>query len=294
MRILPAILALPALLLAQPVRAQTSGPLVLAPSSPWYVNYADESCELVRQFGEGDQQVTLGFRAYEPSGLFWISVGGGPTTASTFRTNTVRLSFTPVEELDVSYLRSRSASGPGLAVTVPIFIGPLSPEAREQFESGLAVRSFADPEVEASVEQIGFSQGFATDFVMQTGSMRAPMASLRECARELTTHWPINVDHHEAVTHVATPTSSARGWLHRGHYPANRRFSGILIYRLIVDEEGGVAGCHVFESARQRPTVSRIACERLTLAARFHPALDSNGQPTRDYYVGWAFLGGGF
>jgi len=45
----------------------------LAPSSPWVVNYADDSCSLGRAFGEGDQKVTVFFDQYEPGDTFTLS-----------------------------------------------------------------------------------------------------------------------------------------------------------------------------------------------------------------------------
>lgn len=54
--------------------------------------------------------------------------------------------------------------------------------------------------------------------------------------------------------------------------------------RVIVDQEGKVAECHQHDASLLDAMKSPVC--RLMERARFNPALDSERQPMRSYYVG--------
>ena len=68
-----AILALAALAAALPAQAE---PVVLQPSSPWNVDFAEDKCRLSRLFGEGENQHYLAFQQYWPAPEAGLTVAG--------------------------------------------------------------------------------------------------------------------------------------------------------------------------------------------------------------------------
>ena len=69
-----------ALLSAAPMLAAASQPLTLQPSSQWVVEYGDDSCRLIRMFGEGPDQTKLVFESIAPGDMTML-VAGKPVSA---------------------------------------------------------------------------------------------------------------------------------------------------------------------------------------------------------------------
>lgn len=273
---------------AQAVQAQDL--LHLRPASPWALEYADDSCRLVRTFGTGENEVTLGLTAYELGGRFFVSAVGNPTR--TFRSPAyVRLSIGDIEDFNVRYLQVDFEGRPGILITNAISVGPLPDEARKQLESRRPVESFSDPAIEDQVETIGFIDGFEQEFMLHTGSLREPMRALKDCNAELLTHWDIDVAAHGGLTRIAFPKSPPYRWLRLRAYPREMRQPMLVNYRLTVDVEGGVAGCHV-SGAPQDSEFAKATCGQLRKNGRFDPALDADGAPVQSYFVSWAELRG--
>lgn len=265
--------------------AQAQELLQLAPTTPWALDYADDSCQLVRTFGADDHTVTLGLTAYEPGGRFQLSAVGALT--QTFRTPpTVKVAMGDLEEFAVRYLQADFGGTPGILITNPISVGPLPEGAEERLRSLQPVESYSDPEFERLVTTIGFVDGFEREFVLQTGSMAPPLQALKECNAELITHWDIDVAAHENLSRIAYPSSAPFRWLQWRTYPREMRQPMMINWRLIVDAEGNVAGCHV-AGVEDDSEFSVETCEQLRDKARFDPALDADGEPVRSYFV-WA------
>ena len=66
-----------AALVAQPAFA---APVTLAPSSPWIVQSADETCRVLRGFGTGNDEVTLSFEQAASRTPMAMMATGGATT----------------------------------------------------------------------------------------------------------------------------------------------------------------------------------------------------------------------
>lgn len=271
--------------IASVAAAQEQQALRLAPTTPWALEYADENCRLVRTFGIGEQEVTLGLTAYQPGGIFQLSAIGHLTR--TLRTPaTVGIRLGDVEGYDLRFMQVDFGGRPGILITNPITVGPLPAEAIASLEARRPVASYSDPEVEARVTEIGFVDGFEQEFILQTGSLGAPMRALKDCNAELLTHWDIDQVAHTGLSRIAFPTTPPWRWIEMNGYPRELRRPTMINYRLIVDAEGNVAGCHVAGLA-DTEEFSRVTCEQLSENARFDAALDANGNPVRSYYASW-------
>src|SRR5579884_2300647 len=60
---------------AAPVIIAASEPVRLQPSSPWNVDYAENSCRLIRTFGEGKTRTVLMFESGAPGEMDLLLVG---------------------------------------------------------------------------------------------------------------------------------------------------------------------------------------------------------------------------
>jgi TonB family protein len=71
-------------------------------------------------------------------------------------------------------------------------------------------------------------------------------------------------------------------------YPAKAMaggHNGLVQFRLDVDPEGKVSGCHVL--ARTNPDdFADLTCKSLTRRGKFKPALDAQGRPVPSFFVG--------
>lgn len=268
-------------------QAQSAQPIRLAPSSDWSLNYADDGCELSRRFGTGENQVLLGMRSYQPGGMFWLSVIGRPTAIG-HTPDFIRITLGTVEAVRVTYWHGDFGGTPGIQMTNPISLGPPPEGFFERARAGRPLGEWSQPAIEAQVTEIGLDDGLAREFVMETGSMGAPMAALKECTAELTTHWAVDLATHNALATVATEANRPWEWLEMRDYPRDQRRPGPLNYRLTIDAEGKITDCAVPGAAS--PAFAEATCALLGENARFNPARNAAGENVADFYLGWTVL----
>ena len=60
-----------------PVLVAASQPVRLQPSSPWDVDYGENSCRLIRTFAEGKEKTVLVFESAGPGQMDLLVVGNG-------------------------------------------------------------------------------------------------------------------------------------------------------------------------------------------------------------------------
>nr|WP_305957322.1 hypothetical protein [Aurantiacibacter sp. 219JJ12-13]MDP5260655.1 hypothetical protein [Aurantiacibacter sp. 219JJ12-13] len=276
-----------AVFVASSSAALAQGAIDLQPAGEWTLDYAEDSCRLSSAFGEGEQQVLLGLTAYEPRGIVFISALGESTRISPLA-RTVTLSLDTIEEVESPVLAADFDGTPGLLLTWGVSFGPLPEGARGRMRRDEPVERWSNPEIEEEVRWIGF-EGLQQDFVLHTGSMRAPLAALESCAQELTTHWDIDQQAKDTLSKVARPSRRPMRWLELRDFPREMRHQMSIRFRLIVDENGEVDGCHIM-GADPASDVYRIACENLSENGSFHPAEDAQGNPVRSYYIDWLNL----
>ena len=268
--------------------AQNPDALTLAPATPWALDYADDSCRLVRTFGTGENQVTVGLTAYAPGGMFFLSASGELTRVAR-RVDTVRVALDTVEAYNLRYLQVDFGDTPGILITNGISMGPMPEGGLERLRQGRPVARFSMPEVEDRVRWIGIVDGLEQEFIVQTGSMRAPMQALEDCTLELRSHWDIDHAAHENLAFVAREVAPFSRWLRLSDFPREMRQSMAIHYRLIVDEAGEIADCRII-GVQPDSEVHRIACERIRERANLLPAQNAEGTPVRSYLFSWSDL----
>jgi hypothetical protein len=61
---------------ACPLLLGASEPVRIQPSSKWVLDYANDSCRLIRRFGEGKDVTRLVFESVAPGGMTMLIIGG--------------------------------------------------------------------------------------------------------------------------------------------------------------------------------------------------------------------------
>ena len=274
-----------------PVFGQSAkGPLNLKPSSAWHVDYADDRCRLARQFGEGESQVVALLDRYGPDDFFRMTLTGKPMKTGVEKAEAT-VQFGPVEgPQQLYFLNGNIGDSPALVFASRARVGAAS--AAEQ----LAIKERQDdewielapigPEREAAVKYLSIGKPLRRVVVLETGSMRAPLAALNKCIDDLVTHWGVDVERHRYLTARAKPISDPGKWVMSSDYPVKMLQSGqpaIVEFRLAIGPDGKPTSCHIQSTTRPKEFDAAV-CSSLMKRARFSPAIDANGMPLASYY----------
>ncbi|QZH74332.1 MAG: energy transducer TonB [Erythrobacter sp.] len=271
-----------ALLLCNPALAQEAGTPVLEldPASPWNLDYADDSCALMRGFGAENQRVLFELRQFSPGETARMMVAS--------------------DQLELSRRTPAIASIPGEPSELPAptfitgesnmrgFYGRVSPLSRGV--EGEAIYRLDDAARNARESEIrGFQidNAFAQPVFLKTGSMHAAMEALRTCMDELITGWGVDLAILGALTRPPTPLDR-QAWTRQiiNHYPRRALAQGreaSLAVTLLINAEGRVERCAIF-NALTNEDFAAVACAALAEYARFEPALGPQGEPTFGFW----------
>ena len=256
------------------------------PSTPWNIDYADESCALARRFTDGERDVWFELRGVAPVDRVRLTVG------------TDRLGTTQ-DDPHISIYPGRE---------------PLTPPARfiegqgdiaNAFVTTVSLNSFRirgnppaaegpqrDDDEELRVDRpavagVQIAGAFDETVVLQTGAMEAALNALDACMADLVSTWGID---HAALADVAIRPSPRdreewepmvqRHYPRTGHRPSrNTSFSIVLL----IDPEGRVARC-VSPNALGDEDFLQVACAALSQYATFDPARTMDGRPTYGFW----------
>lgn len=278
------------------IAAAEEEPLILQPSSKWHLDFADDSCRLARQFGEGREKTMFFIERYEPGDPFFLLVAGKQFDFRDRRSETAR--FGPG-----GYERSGPIVAGELGEFKPAMMLSnmrLLPDPNEQTGEGEsdefdaeAIASDTDvlgqqvtPEQERGISWFEIDRGGRKAVRLMLGEMGEPMVAMRGCTDELLTHWGIDVDAHRGLTRAVAPKSDYTRWVRSNDYPRNlmqRGAQGLVQFRLSVGPDGKPTQCHVQRSSRPEGFDTAV-CEALMRRAEFEPALDASGQPIASYW----------
>jgi hypothetical protein len=276
--------------------------VVLKPSSPWAMNYAEDSCHLAREFGEGEEKVTAEFRQFGPSKGFVLVLAGKSLERYRGRKNPLVTDFLPLgaHEEHPNALSGKLPDGRQLIQTSTSFAPD---EGDTYYAGGNKLGAWQpDPEdaepivpdraAEANVKQLRVSGPFRTPILLELGPMDKPMDAMRTCLDELLTHWGIDAQAHRSLSRRAAPANYPADWLSTNDYPTKmlREGRGAAVhFRLMVDENGAPGECIV--QTAMGDGFDKLTCSLLKKRARFTPALDAEGRPVRSFYtntVNWS------
>lgn len=272
--------------------ALANNPPALAPSTPWTLDYADDSCALRRFFGEGNDKVYLELRRFEPGVDLQVIVASKRMKANNPATFKFRLGHADSEWNDIRWAPTVTTSGglSGIIFGIGFAKFPELEELKDPVKKRAYVYSIdwrsREAELAAQTDTLVVRGAFPREIALDLGPMVKPIAALDTCMDELVTHWNIDVEAHKSLSRLATPTNWREGTRMIDYPPAMLRASmpGIVNIRLDIDTQGAVTGCHI-QMPLSDPTFAKSSCADIQHALEFAPALDKDGRPIPSYYV---------
>ncbi len=274
--------------------AQSRDVLRLKPSSPWNLHYADDSCRLSRNFGEGTQQVTMILDQFEPGDQFRMMFAGTlmqPRRQSPPITGAIR--FGPQEaESEITVERGNVGAQRALFVSETQRLAPMT-DAEEAAHDQAERRGmpFEPAPIgaarEAAATWLELKKVLRNDLVLETGSMGKPLAGLRQCSWDTVRKWGLDVEQQKGLTRKPHAKVAPQKWFDSDDYPRKMLFAGhqgIVNLRIMVDASGNPASCHIQRSTRPKE-FDDMSCKVAMKNARFEPALDAQGKPVPSYWL---------
>jgi hypothetical protein len=276
-----ALVIMAAMMLSSPAAANET--LVLEPTSPWELDYAEDSCALRRLFGEGDRQTQLEMKRFQPGPELQTTVASKVKMSK----QPIRFRFGEEREWEEEYPLFAQFGDELQGVIFTRSLHHTSPgeDSEREGATGAYLKTAPALEAEAAarIDALTLSGAFEHDLVLRTGPLEAPVEALNKCIDDLLTHWDLDVEAHKTRTRSAGPTNLERRQLVE---PPARRLGhwGPARVRLAIVETGQVTQCHIQLPPGDPPSEER-GCARIRNEFDFEPALDKDGRPMKSYYV---------
>jgi hypothetical protein len=277
---------------AQPVRLQ--------PSSGWVLDLAENSCRLVRHFGQGRDETVLGFEMEAP-GQMDMLVAGQPL--STDR-DEVSARFLPVQTDPIKGEVARTSEGSNPAIlwtTVQMLpadvirrnlqkakergthpaVRPPPLDLAEEAADRAAHQDFA-----AHATELEIAVSARRPVILETGPLGDPIKAIDQCARESLRDWGVDPDLEDKIVRpVWAPNPAA--WFTPDDYPKGMLTEGqqsVVKVRLLVDATGRVTHCTSLSHFKP-PEFGQVVCDKFMSRAHFEPAELADGTKVPSYYV---------
>lgn len=266
----------------------------LPSSSKWLMDYSPDSCQLVRSFGNGEDQTIVQFASYNPEPRFDLTITGNPIGSQAERPS-VRLRFgTSAPFVRTDAMLGRAGNKPVLFLSGRLDNLDLSKLQIDEYvkltPAEQARLNTIDPAAEAAVQSMTLIAGSRT-LVLELGSMGPPMAAMRKCLDALISDWGLDAKEQANLISRPVPKGNPGTWLTSSDYPGDSLARGeqaIIRFRIMVDAAGTTTACSV-QSAIAKGDFAQITCNLLKRRARFEPARNARNESVASYFVGKVF-----
>lgn len=269
-----------ALALPQPANTKED-PVRLAASSKWRLDYAEDSCKLMRYYGTGKDQVAFVLERFGATDAFWLWLAGEPMDMPKERKLALR--FAPAgNEQRTGFYRAKADGSPSIVFTKSLSLAPASEEQKEPEMANTDVQLIEtiDEEREKAVTELSIVRS-GRDLVLELGSMGEPFKAMRVCTDHLLSTWGFDTAKRQSLHRLPQPQTSPGKWLLPSDYPTMQLMFGeraIVHFRLYVDDKGNPAKCYI-QGIIGEEDFKKAVCAALKKRARFDPALDKGGNP---------------
>ena len=286
------------LMATKPAHADEAATVVLEPSSPWQLDYAETRCRIGRVFGEGETRSVFYMEQHEPSDdVAWVVAGDAFAAIRSARP--FEAQFGPgidpytLEPDVVLTLGGYSASLRGNGIDAP----DVKSTRNMRRAAAMGTNKFTAenpiglPALDAvrgkGIDWVEISQG-SDRIRLNTGNMGAVFEAMNACMADLVTHWGANPEALKARVTPPMPSNFvqvAKRIQTSYPLPAEREGeSADLHIRMMVSAAGEVESCHTTDLTKAENFDDR-ACEIFSKYARFEPATGADGKAMASYYV---------
>ena len=292
--IVACLTAAPLLIAAAPKPAPKPAPVRLKPSSQWVLDYAENSCQLIRTFGEGEQKTVLLIESPTPDRSPMLIVGKPLATSLT----EVLARFRPGGGEAKGIATIATSGAPGVLWNYgPLWPGPVAgdkvtvrwpkpgvrPEPIDLKERAVG-RAYREAFASATTE-LEIDMGRGRTVILETGSLGKPLKAFDECGRESLRSWGLDPDVQDKIVRPAWAPKPLQ-WFTAQDYPTGMLRLGkesAVNARLIVDATGKVTSCTGL-STFAAPEFNKVVCDIFKKRARLAPAELADGTKVPSYY----------
>lgn len=274
-------------------------PMRLQPSSKWNVEYAADSCRLLRTFGEGNSKALLLLESDAPGQMDMLVIGKAFASSA----EEIPARFLPVQNKPMDGRSAKAANGdPGVLWSS---LRWLPDEVAERIEKREAERrlhkGIRPPPLDLAEEAATRSQRLqfaaqvieleikarrSRSVILETGSLGEPFKAFNKCSRDSLRDWGVDPDLEDRIARPVWAANPAQ-WFSTADYPDHMVKSGEeseVKVRLLVDASGKVTKCTSL-SHFDAPEFNHIVCDKFTKRAKFAPAELADGTKVPSYYV---------
>ncbi len=285
--------------------ARTAEPIVLAPTTPWTLDYGEDACSLRRAFGTGDHETRLEFQALQPGASMRLAMAGklfragSPTYDFKLRFGPANLGETTGEAM-AGLTNDREPFLRMGTITVNASWTPPRLGKNQTFEEWRAISAaWPVPSAETiaaeerSTSELHFEQKGGPKLLLQTGQLAPPLHSLRQCVEALVRSWGLDPEVQQHLSVRPEPVGSPGDWLNTNDYPIDMWRTGqgaVVHFRIIIDADGSPLSCAV-QAAAGPKKLRDLTCTLLMSRAKFSPAHDATGVPVKSYWLSSAKWG---
>lgn len=260
------MIALTSAIFAASAPAPQAQTVALSPSGPWKVEYADNTCNLVRPYSDGQK-------------THYFALIVEPVS------RTARLRLATLEKV-----KARSEGAALVKADDMRSLGEtrfvIYPEAK-----GVALRTYLFPHFEQTIMQARRSLHIETTkhgaVRLDLGNFQKPLQAFRTCIDDL--HRGLGIDPALLNSIAVPPQGRASRFVRR---PPDFADAKLLFW---VTPTGTVDSCRVLESSFEHESTQRM-CRDLQRKGRFQPARDARGAairaPVFEQIGGWRIIFG--
>ena len=247
----------------------------LAPADAWILDYADHSCSLNREFSDGQRSVMLKLEQRFPGDLYQIAFGSRNLTLTGEDPTVWLLPDSNGSEIPIGGRGERDGIE---AITIV-----RSLRRTADLESVTGWDAAMREKREGEIEGVAVTNAFSSPFLLQTGSLSAPLQAMEHCLVDLMNGLGLDGPEQLKLTRPASRMNYER-WVRRvvgEGAPRNlvvRGVNAIVPINLIIDEHGQVTHCSG-RAFREFPRLVDDTCASVSKHAQYEPAMDSRGNP---------------
>ncbi len=247
------------------------------PTSKWRLSRKGEGCTIRRDFAHEDGRVaTLTWQRVHPASTVQVGLFGDGITRTR---DILKTQFVPAS----GYGEHGFVAGASLGEKTGVaFATRLFAETRKV--KGLENQNEALRQLEAEATHYVVTGASRKPVALATGPVTAALSALDKCAKDELEAMGVS----DNLQSGAQPFEQVK-WAKKlqQNYPAEAlraNWSGPVPVRLVINEKGRVEVCQTLHQIAAA-SLRKAACDGMIEHARFKPARDSGGNPTKDIYI---------
>ena len=244
--------------------AAAAAAATLQPTDKWVLNYEDAQCNAYRNYGTAKNPLYLAFKAPPVGSVVQLMVvQDGPRMNGEQYNIHVKVGERPSLKTNMLVYRGKKGKFRIKLINLP----------RSEFDA------FRDAD-RVDITGVGQDYSFAL-------SDTAPlMKALDECVADLRGYYNVGVPNVPNPRLDRRPIGDLQSSFRSEDYPRSaigQGLEGKTSVELLIDEKGNVADCSVTETSGNA-TIDAQSCAIISERAKFQPALDTMGKPTRSSF----------